>query len=408
MINEITKNMYILQTISYVLFINNKSRIVRMVRIGFDAKRAAQNRTGLGNYSRFVIDILSRYYPENDYYLYVPSARKNRLVTEYRDNIKIKYPSSFWSGIPSAWRVFHLTEDLCKDKISLFHGLSNELPLNISKAVGLKSIVTIHDLIFRILPECYKPADRMIYDYKFRKACLNSDRIIAVSECTKRDIIKFYGIEPSKIDVVYQGCDEQFRHIASEDLKREAKLKFGLPDRYILFLGSIEKRKNLMLLARAVRLMADDEIKIVAVGRRTDYALEVEDFLRKNKIESRMIMLHGVGFKYLPAIYQLASVFVYPSVYEGFGIPLLEALNSRVPVIGATGSCLEEAGGPDSLYVEPDDESDLARKIDMVLFDEALRTRMIEKGIEYARNFDEKKLAGDLIAVYSKVLATDL
>lgn len=374
-----------------------------MVRIGFDAKRAAQNKTGLGNYSRFVIDILSKYYPDNAYFLYTPSLKKNRLMKISGDNARVIYPSSFWAKLPSLWRVFHLSDDLRKDNIMLYHGLSNELPFNINGVLGMKSIVTIHDLIFKILPECYKPADRMIYDFKFRKACVNADRIIAVSECTKRDIVRFYNIDPSKIDVVYQGCDDQFRHMAPDTLKQEVKKRFSLPEKYILFLGSIEKRKNLMLLARALKYLKS-EIKVVAVGKRTEYTSEVEEFLRKNSLKNRMIMLHGVEFKYLPAIYQMASVFVYPSVYEGFGIPLLEALNSRVPVIAATGSCLEEAGGPDSLYVDPYDDVDLAQKLDMVLSDEVLRNRMIERGLEYAHRFDERRLADDLMDVYNKVL----
>ena len=162
------------------------------MRIGFDGKRAVQNFTGLGNYSRYVADILCHFYPENDYVLYAPKKRENKrmnlLTGQYRQ-LTLAYPAtSFWKKLSSLWRVWGITSQLEKEGIELFHGLSNELPLNIHKS-RIKSIVTIHDLIFLRYPQYYQSIDRKIYTYKFRKACENADKIIAISECTKRDII---------------------------------------------------------------------------------------------------------------------------------------------------------------------------------------------------------------------------
>lgn len=374
-----------------------------MARIGFDAKRAAQNRTGLGNYSRFVIEMLLKYAPGNEYLFYIPSERKNKLLNIDAPNVKNVYPQSVWKKLASIWRVWGIKRDIRRDSIDLFHGLSNELPLNIHKQDRARSIVTIHDLIFLKFPEYYKPIDRWIYNFKFRRACINADRIIAVSECTKRDIISCYGIAEDKIDVVYQGCDELFAKVAPEEKKSEVRRKYGLPEKYILYLGSIEERKNLLQLAKALNHLKSD-ISVVAVGKRTPYAKLVDDYVQQNNLSDRFMMIHNAPFADLPSLYQMSSVFVYTSFYEGFGIPILEALNSGVPVIAATGSCLEEAGGEGTIYVSPTDEKELAARLDEVLNDEALRSTMIEKGKEYASRFTMDKLVGSLLDVYGKVL----
>lgn len=207
--------------------------------------------------------------------------------------------------------------------------------------------------------------------HKFRKACQNADRIIAVSQCTKRDIVDFFHIPEEKIDVVYQGYDASFKRPV--DAEESVYMEVPPATPYILYVGSIEERKNLMLVAQALPFLPD-ETKVIAVGKRTRYAIKVETFLRRNRLEHRMRLISDVPFDDLPAFYQMASVFVYPSKFEGFGIPLLEALNSGTPAIGATGSCLEEAGGPHSLYVSPTDA--VGRKaIYRTLTDSELRKR---------------------------------
>ena len=375
------------------------------MRIGFDAKRAAQNRTGLGNYSRFVLDLLKTYAANNEYFLYTPNPRKNTLLSNLSTNEKVKYPLSYWQKFRSLWRIWGVTSDIVKDKIQLFHGLSNELPLNIRYAKNTKSIVTIHDLIFLRYPEYYSFIDRHIYAYKFRKACINADHIIAVSECTKQDIIHFFHIPEEKISVVYQGCDEQFKQIVSKEYKEEIREKYQLPQKYILYLGSIEKRKNLLLLAKALKYI-QEPIEVIAIGERTSYTNEVEDFLKQNQLENQMRILSNIPFKELPAFYQLATTFVYPSFFEGFGIPLLEALNSGIPAIGATGSCLEEAGGPHSLYISPNDAKGLAHAIERTMTDDTLREKMIKEGRKYALQFEKEKLAKELLKVYDTTLTT--
>ena len=374
------------------------------MRIGFDAKRAAQNRTGLGNYSRFVINGLVNYAAGNEYFLYIPSVAKATLLGRLSQVAKICSPTGVWRKLSSLWRVWGVTADVRKDNISLYHGLSGELPLTISKATHTKSIVTIHDLIFLRYPEYFHYIDRKIYTYKFRKACQQADRIIAVSECTKRDVVTYFKMPEEKIDVVYQGCDSLFKQEASAELKKEVRQKYRLPEKYLLYVGSIETRKNLLLVAKALKYL-QEPISVIAIGKRTPYTQQVESYLKENQLENRMTLLSNIPFRELPAFYQMATTFVYPSLFEGFGIPLLEALNSGVPAIGATGSCLEEAGGPFSLYVDPEDAAGLAGAIERTWNDKELRNKMIEEGRRYALQFEEVKLTTDMINVYNRTMS---
>lgn len=380
------------------------------MRIGFDGKRAMQNFTGLGNYSRYVVEILCRLIPENEYVLYAPRMCRNRRVEDeflrHCPQLQTIYPESgVWKRLKSLWRTFGVTARLQSDGIDVFHGLSNELPLNIRKAHRVRSIVTIHDLIFLRYPEYYHWIDRKIYTYKFRKACENADVIVAISECTKRGIISYFHISESKIRVVYQGCDVSFTKTATAEKRQEVRKKYHLPEHYILNVGSIEERKNVLLAVKAL-LQLPPHIHLVIVGRRTPYTDKVDAFIRAHQLEERVHILSGVPFADLPAIYQQAETFVYPSRFEGFGIPIVEALHSGVPVIAATGSCLEEAGGPDSIYVHPDDVNTLADAIQHVSSDTTLRQKMTKKGKEYVCRFSEKEQAEQLTGIYKALTAS--
>lgn len=386
------------------------------MNIGFDAKRAAQNRTGLGNYSRFVIRILSEKFTGNQYHLYTPKPHRMPYLQEI-PTLKHLFlhfpPQGIWSRLRSLWRVWGITKDIQKDGIHIFHGLSNELPLNIGTPEqrkmkagdkGCKYIVTVHDLIFIHTPQYYHWIDRQIYNFKFRRACLCADRVIAVSEYTKQEIMHYYHTPESKIDVVYQGCDPVFSQKIEEGKLQEVKARYQLPDKFVLYVGSIEERKNLMLVAKAMaKLNRRAAIHVVAVGRRTAYVDKIQDFLKAQGIEHLFHFYHQVPYADLPSFYKWASTFAYPSRIEGFGIPLLEAISSGVPAIGCTGSCLEEAGGPNSIYVNPNDAQGMADAILRTCTDEDLRQHMISEGKKYALNFSDEKLSHDLMRVYENL-----
>lgn len=270
---------------------------------------------------------------------------------------------------------------------------------------GIPSIVTIHDLIFLKFPHYFGRIDRFIYRLKAKYSCKHADKIIAISECTKRDIIEFFHTDPNKIEVIYQSCDDSFKSPASEEIKQGVRIKNHLPSRYILNVGTVETRKNLLTLIKALPQVHPD-YQLVVVGKRTAYADLVYQEIERLGLKDRVLFLQNVPFDELPSIYQMADAFVYPSLYEGFGIPIIEALYSGIPVIAATGSCLEEAGGEDSLYVSPLDHTALASGINTVLNTPALAEKMKIKGLEYVQKFNTKVITQDLMNVYNQVLST--
>jgi len=370
------------------------------MRIGFDAKRAIQNNTGLGNYSRFVVEALSEYYPDSAYFLFAPRAKDNRRLKTLlsRPNVFFIFPSGISKLFSLLWRFFGSKKDIHKNRVEIFHGLSNELPVNI-RSTGVKMVVTIHDLIFIRYPQYYHRIDRIIYRWKFRHACRKADVIIAISECTKRDIISFFHIPEEKIKVVYQDCNPVFKLQVPEEKRRQIIEKHQLPERFILYVGTIEPRKNLLLAVKAIKQIPE-EVHLVAIGKPTPYQQKVEKYAREMGLVSRLHIKNDFPCEDLPAAYQSAILFVYPSFFEGFGIPVIESLSSGIPVIAATGSCLEEAGGPDSIYVNPNDEAELATKIREVLDNEDLREKMAVRGLEYMKRFDSQKIAEEIMEIY--------
>lgn len=375
------------------------------MRIGFDAKRAVQNFTGLGNYSRYVIEALCHFYPENEYILYAPRYKSSRqfdhLVNQY-PKLSCHY-AQVGKPFQAVWRTFGIPRELEREQVDIYHGLSNELPLNISHQRRAKTVLTIHDLIFLRYPRYYSFIDRQLYTYKYRRSCENANAIVAVSEQTQKDLVEFFQVDPAKIHVIYQGCDPQFTVPISEGRKKEVRGIYGLPRRYVLMVGSIEERKNAALIVKAMPYLPED-VHLVLVGKRTPYVNEIERILETNRSRPRVHLLHHVAFSHLPSIYQMAEVFVYPSRFEGFGIPILEALHSFTPVVAATGSCLEEAGGPDSLYVNPDDVKGLSAILNSLLSDSARRQDMARKGKIYAERFSPESQAKKLVSLYQSLL----
>ena len=373
--------------------------------IGFDGKRAVRNATGLGNYSRLIIDQLSKHYPEHQYRVYSPTPDNHHRMDEVlkRDNVSLHLPEGNKLE-KKLWRSIRgLSAQAKRDGVDILHGLSAQLPLDVSKH-RLKSVVTVHDLIFCHFPKLYGPFNTAIYKFKCRRACEMADRIVAVSECTKRDIIKFLNIPAEKIDVVYQGCNPIFSEPVSDDAMQRVQQRYDLPDRFLLNVGTIEERKNVMLIVKALEHVADKDIHLVVVGRKTKYTTLVEEFAQQHGLERRVHILTKVPTLDLPALYHSATAFIYPSRFEGFGIPIIEAQSCGAPVIAATGSCLEEAAGPDALFVNPDSTEQMTEAIDTIVSDESLRQKLIEKGYENVKRFAPETIARNMMNVYQEVM----
>ncbi|MEA1887954.1 MAG: glycosyltransferase family 1 protein [Bacteroidota bacterium] len=369
--------------------------------IGFDAKRAFFNRSGLGSYSRNLLNSFFRFYPDNKYILYSP-GRKNKLEFADQDNYILRTPEkTIYKIFPSLWRTRGIRNQIMKDNPDIYHGLSSELPVSLKKG-GIKTIVTVHDLIYMRYPGLYKVIDRNIYFGKTIHACKNSDHIVAISEQTKADIVFFTGTDPKKISVIYQDCHPSFYKAPDEDKKEELRKKYSLPSAYLLYIGTIEERKNLLSIIKALEISRLD-IPLVVVGKKTSYYKKVSSYISRNNIKNIRV-LDTMNNEDLPALYRMAACFIYPSVFEGFGIPIIEALVSGVPVITSIGSCFREAGGPGSLYVDPTEPEELSEAIVSVINDKSRSDQMISKGKEYAQKFRAELIAEQYISLYRSVI----
>lgn len=369
------------------------------MKIGFDAKRAFHNNRGLGNYSRDLIRILQEN-TSDELVLFNPKSKKREdvTITEYT---KVITPQSFLGKkLKGLWRLMGITKLAKNEHLDLYHGLSGEIPIGISQHI--RSIVTIHDLIFVRYPKLYSFFDRKIHFLKFRYAARKSHHIIAISEQTKQDIITFLGVPEQKISVVYQGCHKAFKQSYSEQQKEQICQKYQLPEQFVLSVGAIEPRKNALEIVKAITNL---DISLVLIGKKTKYYDKIQAYCKENQMQDRVIVLENLPMQEIAIIYQMACVFCYPSIFEGFGIPIIEALFSKVPVITSKGSCFPEAAGNHSLYVDLNEQTanQIESHIKTLLSDIPKRNFIIEKGYEYAQNFTDKAVFQNLIKVYQKI-----
>ncbi|KAA0130209.1 glycosyltransferase family 4 protein [Chryseobacterium sp. SN22] len=363
------------------------------MKIAYDAKRFFHNTSGLGNYSRDLVRILSQYFPENKYLL----LNKNKSERG-ADILQLPGVRFVETSKGQMSRQFKMGKDAQQAGADIFHGLSGELPLKWDKR-SIRKAVTIHDLIFVRYPQYYSFFDRKIHFWKFKKAAESADKIIAISEQTKRDIIQFLKIPGPKVEVIYQGCHQAFKEKQSEEFTQNTKQKFNIPEKFILNVGTIEARKNLLNVVKALK---DTGIPLVVVGKKTKYFKKVERFVQQNKIEVRF--LEGVSMDELAVLYKLAEIFIYPSLFEGFGIPVIEALFSRTVVITSNTSCLPEAGGPDSVYIDPQNYLDIRAKIKFLWENKAEAKRRADKGYHFVQKFNDEAIAEQLIRFYQDLI----
>ena len=369
--------------------------------IGYDAKRIVRNATGLGSYGRTLINDLAPLMPDTELRLYAPDAGRDELRGQIlpRENVSFSHPRLHFRLQRDLWRMYGVVNNLKRDGVRIYHGLSGELPCGLSKA-GIPGVVTVHDLIFLRHPEFYPPIDVFFYKWKFRQMLREATRIIAISACTRRDILAYSDFPEDRIDVVYQSCGTRFCRPVSPDSLEEARQKYRLPAHYILNVGTVEARKNILLGIRALSQLPE-ELHLVVVGRQTSYQKQLDAAIKELGLAQRIHFLQGVPNALLPAIYRQAEAFVYPSRYEGFGIPIIEAIQSGLPVVAAKGSCLEEAGGPDCLYVKPDDVRGMAGALLVAM--NTQKTERIRRSQDYVKRFENHDVAAQVISVYGWV-----
>ena len=371
--------------------------------IGYDAKRAFRNNSGLGNYSRMVIGGMAR--AGVDCVLATPSAKGgHEHYFESMDGVTVVEPEGLWRTVGSLWRTVQSGRVATRKGVDLFHGLSHELPYGLGRDV--RSVVTMHDLIVLRYPEFFKPADRVIHRLKMRHACSVADAVVAISEQTRSDLIELMGVPGEKIHVVYQSCDPVFWDYSRlpiagrKELIDSCRKKYSLPERYVLCVGTLEERKNQFGVVEAFRHLPED-VALVLVGRpRGDYGRRVLACADGR----RVVALTKACFADFPALYGGAMASAYMSVFEGFGIPVLESLCCDTPVVTSNVSSMPEAGGDAALYAAPNDCEAIASHLWHLVHDESLRQDCIEKGRPQRMRFAPEKVTQDMLAVYRSLL----
>lgn len=371
--------------------------------IGFDAKRAFQNNTGLGNYSRMLLCGLASEHQNLRAFLYSPriSGEYAKYFSGYA-NISTRTPSSIDRFFPDIWRRFGVTVHLSEDKVKLFHGLSHELPHGIPRSI--KRVVTMHDLIVWRYPQFYKPLDRVVHRIKQRHSCRIADVVVAISEQTKRDLMEYLHVPESKIRVIYQSCDPMFWEPVAESDIDYVRSTYHLPEKYVICVGTIEERKNQLAVVKALAQLPAD-VHLVIVGKNHGvYHAVLSGAIRSNGLTERVHILHDADFEDFPALYAGAVASVYMSLFEGFGIPILESMCCGTPVVTSNVSSMPEAGGDAALYADPKNPDEIAARLKSIIDDPALRAELVEKGKVQCQKFTPHKAVSGLYDLYMSLL----
>ena len=383
------------------------------MNIGYDGKRAFQNKTGLGNYIRSLMAILTEHYPDNKYLLFAPKETSLFNVKSLK-NVAAVFPKSMAGKyFQGWWRRRGMVKNIAASGISIYHGVSNELPVGIERT-KVKTVVTIHDIIFERFPKTYNFDERYVHRFKIKHACKIADAIIAISEQTKNDLINYYKIPSDKIFICYQSCNPIFLQKITAAEKKIVKQKYQLPDTYFLFVSSIAPRKNLILICKALLLLKETlNIPLVIIGNGKKEKEEAKNFMDANGLKNRMILLNEMPVSKepafttaadFPAIYQQALALIYPSIFEGFGAPLLEAMCSGIPVISSNTSSLPEVAGDAALYFAPDDAVILAEHMLRIAGDKTVVDSLIQKGFVQAQKFSTQNYADSIMHVYKTLI----
>ena len=376
-----------------------------MINVAFDAKRFFQNSTGLGNYSRTLIINLNKYQPGLfKLFLFSPISIENSPLLPEKHPFNIINPVWYRHFF---WRIFGVPRDCKKNLIHIYHGLSNELPVEFVKNPKIKWVVTIHDIAFLYYKMDYSLFDSFIHFQKIKNSCQKADVIIAVSEYTKADICKIFNLPPEKVEVVYQTVNDNFKKTFTNDEFQHVVNLYHLPNHYFLSVGSITARKNLLSALKAWKgLPTEYQWPFLIIGKpnRKYFKIIKEELDLFKEIYSNKIMFRNVANEHLPIVYQNAEIFIYPSYFEGFGIPVLEALYSGIPVITSKTTSLPEVGGPGAYLVNPANYEEIRAGILFFMQHKEQREHAVNKGLEHVKKFDAQVVNDKLVNIYQSLL----
>jgi len=376
------------------------------MKIAIDLTIIPDQKTGVGQYAKRLIEAMSAFDKKNQYLIFV----KKNQVSDFdpkKENFRI-FPCSAWLRfkiLRILWEQFILPVRLEHEKTDILHSLHYTTPL----FGNFRRLVTFHDMTFFLFPEKHTLAKKVYFKFFIPRSAAISDRLIAVSQNTKNDIQKIIGIPFDKIDVVYETANPIFS-FKKDDLTAQAiKTRYGIKNKFILSVGTLEPRKNIAGLINAYHdlvLHKGIDCQLVIVGKKGWLYQDMFQAVKDMGLQKNIVFTDYVPDEDLVVLYNAAEIFVYPSLYEGFGIPPLEALTCGVPTITSNISSMPEVVGDGAVLIDPADSAELSRAIYELLVNEKFRAEIIKKGLMRSKIFCNEKLAQDMTAVYLRTMAS--
>lgn len=356
------------------------------LRIGFDIQSTVGQKTGLGVYTENLTRTLKDIDKKNEYFYF---SRKSEGDLRTHERL--------------VWENLGLPFMTMKKKLDIFHMPAFAPP----RLKFTRLVVTVHDLIGMIYPENLSRPARFYWNVWMSYAASKADIIIAISENTKKDIIKYLKVPGEKIKVIYPAAKDYCNIKFSKDESAQTLRKLKVPDDYILYAGTIEPRKNLGRVIEAFTLLRKTDKfrgKLVLSGLKGWAYAKLSEMIKEKGIEESVVIPGYVSEEELAMLYQNARLFVFPSLYEGFGMPVIEAMSAHTPVVTSKTSSLGEIAKGAAFTVDPEDEKDIWIGMREVLRDSALRKRLVEKGEERAKSFSWLRCANETVRVYDEVM----
>lgn len=370
------------------------------MRIAINTLGPSKLKAGVGNYVVSLVQELSKIDDENEYTIFVNRDNEQFFKTNNKHFQIIILPDYTRKKLLRiVWEQFRLPKLLKKMNIDLLHSPGFVAPLKMSA----KSVVTVHDMTFFSHPECHTRFKRLYFQNMIPKSIASADAVIADSENTTQEICKYLHTPKEKITTVHLGVGEHFKQINRRKAKEYLKTKYHINNRFILFVGTIEPRKNVQTLVDAFLQIKDPKLKLVIVGNKGWNVAELFKVITESPIKEQIILPGYVTDEDLVKFYNAAEVFVYPSLYEGFGIPIIEAMACGCPVITSNVSSMPEVAGTAALLVDPNNANEIKNAVQKILKNKELRELLIKDGIKQAKKFSWKKTAQATLAVYKKV-----
>ncbi len=346
---------------------------------------------------RSLLSALARIDKKNEYLLYVHKDFDYELPGP---NFS-KRPGSI-ARYGTLWMQTELPLALSHDKVDVFWGTQHTLPVLLPSKI--KAVLTVHDLVHYVFPKTMKPMNLLVNKILIPPSVHRADAIIADTDWTLSDVKKYLAPQGKSMHVVYLGIQDKFKLLNQNDAQNKVATRFGLPPKFLLTVGTFEPRKNIAGLFKAFALLADKiPHHLAVVGQRGWKNEKVRDEIKKAKINDRIHLLGYVPDDTLPDIYSAADVFVFPSVYEGFGLPPLEAMACGVPVVSSNVSSIPEIVGDAALLVNPHDPASIGAGILKVLQDPDFRRMLVERGLARAAGFTWEKTARQMLSVFESI-----